>query len=160
MVAFAQATKTRKFKNRMERESNNKTQSAGNFGGTSSGGGESSVSTQLSRSSQHQGSRFRPCQSNMGPYQQGWSSGRFQQQRGPPYPRCKKMHFGACYMDQPIFHLCGMGGHNQRDCHSSHQSMGRGAAQPVSSAATTSTTPPPARGTPTPIGHDAARGGT
>ncbi|XP_070049553.1 uncharacterized mitochondrial protein AtMg00860-like [Nicotiana tomentosiformis] len=32
-------------------------------------------------------------------------------------------------------------------------------AQPANSVATTSTTPPPARGTPTPAGHGAARGG-
>ncbi|XP_070054310.1 uncharacterized protein [Nicotiana tomentosiformis] len=38
-VTFAQATETRKLKNRMERESSNRARSAGNFSGTSSGGG-------------------------------------------------------------------------------------------------------------------------
>ncbi|XP_070039613.1 uncharacterized protein [Nicotiana tomentosiformis] len=39
MVAFAQDTQTRKLKNRMERESSNKARSAGNFYGTTGGGG-------------------------------------------------------------------------------------------------------------------------
>ncbi|XP_070057309.1 uncharacterized protein [Nicotiana tomentosiformis] len=38
MVAFAQATETRKFRNRMEREGSNKARSVGNFGGSSSSG--------------------------------------------------------------------------------------------------------------------------
>ncbi|XP_070045315.1 uncharacterized protein [Nicotiana tomentosiformis] len=38
MVEFAQATETRKRKNRMERESSNRARSAGNFNGTSNGG--------------------------------------------------------------------------------------------------------------------------
>ncbi|XP_070034833.1 uncharacterized protein [Nicotiana tomentosiformis] len=38
MVAFAQATKTRKLSNRMELEGSNEARSAGNFGGSSSGG--------------------------------------------------------------------------------------------------------------------------
>nr|XP_009781710.1 PREDICTED: uncharacterized protein LOC104230568 [Nicotiana sylvestris] len=37
MVVFSQATKTRKLKNRMEREGSKKAPSAGNFGGSSSG---------------------------------------------------------------------------------------------------------------------------
>ncbi|XP_070054544.1 uncharacterized protein [Nicotiana tomentosiformis] len=37
MVAFAQATKTRKLNNKMERIGSNKAQSAGNFGGSSGG---------------------------------------------------------------------------------------------------------------------------
>ncbi|XP_070045215.1 uncharacterized protein [Nicotiana tomentosiformis] len=44
------------------------------------------------------------------------------------------------------------------DFRSSRRIMGRGAAQQASSAATTSKTPPP-RGTPSPAGHGAARGG-
>ncbi|XP_070056479.1 uncharacterized protein [Nicotiana tomentosiformis] len=39
MVIFAQATDTRKLKNKMEREGSNKAQSAGNFSGSSGGGG-------------------------------------------------------------------------------------------------------------------------
>ncbi|XP_070050594.1 uncharacterized protein [Nicotiana tomentosiformis] len=39
MVAFAQTIETRKLKNKMEQESNNKARSAGNFNGTSGGGG-------------------------------------------------------------------------------------------------------------------------
>ncbi|XP_070041052.1 uncharacterized protein [Nicotiana tomentosiformis] len=50
-----------------------------------------------------------------------------------------------------------MRGHIQRDCRSSHRIMGRGAAQPASSAATTSTSPPSAQGT-TPTGSGVARG--
>ncbi|XP_070045259.1 uncharacterized protein [Nicotiana tomentosiformis] len=50
-------------------------------------------------------------------------------------------------------------GEYQRDCHSSRQSMGRGAAQPASSVATISTAPPPARDTIAPTGRGAARGG-
>nr|XP_033515737.1 uncharacterized protein LOC117280161 [Nicotiana tomentosiformis] len=38
MVAFAQATKAQKLKNRMEREGRKKVRSTGNFGGYSSGG--------------------------------------------------------------------------------------------------------------------------
>ncbi|XP_070045241.1 uncharacterized protein [Nicotiana tomentosiformis] len=41
MVAFSQATETHKLKNRMGREGSNKTRSAGNFSGTSGGGGGS-----------------------------------------------------------------------------------------------------------------------
>ncbi|XP_070041033.1 uncharacterized protein [Nicotiana tomentosiformis] len=40
MVAFTQDTETHKLKNRMEREGSNKARSAGNFGGSSSGGGD------------------------------------------------------------------------------------------------------------------------
>ncbi|XP_070039619.1 uncharacterized protein [Nicotiana tomentosiformis] len=39
MVPFFQATDTRKLKNRIDRQSSSKAQSAGNFGGSSSGGG-------------------------------------------------------------------------------------------------------------------------
>ncbi|XP_070039561.1 uncharacterized protein [Nicotiana tomentosiformis] len=39
MVAFAQGTKTRKLKNKMESPSSSKAWSAGNFGGSSGGGG-------------------------------------------------------------------------------------------------------------------------
>ncbi|XP_070039398.1 uncharacterized protein [Nicotiana tomentosiformis] len=42
MVAFAQATETRKLENRMERQSRNKAWSAGKFGGSSGGGAVSS----------------------------------------------------------------------------------------------------------------------
>ncbi|XP_070045137.1 uncharacterized protein [Nicotiana tomentosiformis] len=42
MVVFSQATETRKLKNIMERQSNSKAWSAGNFGGSSVGGGVSS----------------------------------------------------------------------------------------------------------------------
>ncbi|XP_070046847.1 uncharacterized protein [Nicotiana tomentosiformis] len=159
----------------MERENNSKARSAGNFGSSSGGGGgrsafrggssgpsqsfaESSVSAPPSGPSQQQGSHFRPSQGNRGSYQQilCW---RFQQQRRPSSPRYWKMHFGACYMDYPIGYRCGMRGHIQRDCRSSHQSMGRGTTKPASYAATTSAAPPPARGTPAPTGCGAAMGG-
>ncbi|XP_070039535.1 uncharacterized protein [Nicotiana tomentosiformis] len=51
MVAFAQATETRKLRNRMEREGSNKARSAGNLGG-SSGGGNSTFRGGLSGPSQ------------------------------------------------------------------------------------------------------------
>ncbi|XP_070036665.1 uncharacterized protein [Nicotiana tomentosiformis] len=38
MVAFAQAIKTRKLRNKIEREGSNKARSVGNFGGSSGGG--------------------------------------------------------------------------------------------------------------------------
>ncbi|XP_070045357.1 uncharacterized protein [Nicotiana tomentosiformis] len=100
IVAFLQATETCKLKNRMEREGSNKAQSAGNFNGTSGGGG------------------------------------------------------GRTYATGVVFK-----GHIQRDCRSSHQSMGRGTTQPASSAATTSAAPSPARGAPAPRGCAEARGG-
>ncbi|XP_070036692.1 uncharacterized protein [Nicotiana tomentosiformis] len=176
MVAFAQATETRKLKNRMEREGRSNARSTDNFGGSSGGGGgksafgggslgpsksfaQSSVGAQTSGPNQQQWSRFRSSQGNKGSYQQGRSGGRFQQQRRPPCPRCGKMHFGACFMDQLICYGCGMRGYIQRDCHLSDQNMGRGVAQPASFAVTTSATPPPSRGTPTPAGRGAARGG-
>ncbi|XP_070041215.1 uncharacterized protein [Nicotiana tomentosiformis] len=62
-------------------------------------------------------------------------------------------------MDLPIRYGCGVRGHIQRDCRSSGWIKGRGAAQEASYVATTSTVPPPARGTPAPAGHGAARGG-
>ncbi|XP_070057142.1 uncharacterized protein [Nicotiana tomentosiformis] len=84
-VAFAQATETRKLNNIMERESSNRARSAGNFSGTSSGGGrtsfmegssgtshsfaQSSASAPPSRPSQQQGNHFRPSQGNRGSHQ-------------------------------------------------------------------------------------------
>ncbi|XP_070036830.1 uncharacterized protein [Nicotiana tomentosiformis] len=53
MVAFAQATETRKLKNRMEHQSSSKARSAGNFGGSSGGGsGRSAFKGGSSRPSQ------------------------------------------------------------------------------------------------------------
>ncbi|XP_070048625.1 uncharacterized protein [Nicotiana tomentosiformis] len=86
MVAFTQATETRKWKNIMERKGSNKAQSTGNFGGFSGGGkstifkgGASRPSQSFAQSSasappagpnqQQQWSRFRPNQGNMGSYQ-------------------------------------------------------------------------------------------
>ncbi|XP_070032424.1 uncharacterized protein [Nicotiana tomentosiformis] len=69
------------------------------------------------------------------------------------------MHLGICYMDLPICYGCGLRGHIQRDYLSSRQGVGRGTAQPTSSAATF-VAPPPARGTPAPAGCGATRGGT
>ncbi|XP_070036958.1 uncharacterized protein [Nicotiana tomentosiformis] len=82
MVAFSQSTKTRKLKNRMERESSNKSPSVGNSSGTTNGGGrttfrgvlsgssqyfaQSSVSTPPSGPNQQQGNHFRPSQGNRG----------------------------------------------------------------------------------------------
>ncbi|XP_070050703.1 uncharacterized protein [Nicotiana tomentosiformis] len=103
LVAFIQATETRKLRNKMEREGSNKARSTGNFGGYSSGGrsafrgGSTGPSQPFAQSSasappsgpnqQQQWSRFRPNQSNMGSYKQGRHGGRFQQQRRPPCPR-------------------------------------------------------------------------
>ncbi|XP_070046720.1 uncharacterized protein [Nicotiana tomentosiformis] len=173
MVVFAQATEARKLKNRMESKGSNKVRSAGNLGSSSGGGGDrsafrqgpshsfaqSSLSALPSRPSQQQWSHFRPSQGNRGSYQQGRAGGRFQQQRRPPCPRCGKMHFGACFIDHPICYECGIMGHIQRDCCLSRQSVGRGTAQPTSSAATISAAPLLAQGTPTPAEHGAARGG-
>ncbi|XP_070036610.1 uncharacterized protein [Nicotiana tomentosiformis] len=71
IVEFAQATKTRKLRNIMEREGSNKARSAGNLGDFSG------------PSQQQHWRRFRPSQGNMGSYQQGRHGGRFQQQRRP-----------------------------------------------------------------------------
>ncbi|XP_070045274.1 uncharacterized protein [Nicotiana tomentosiformis] len=69
------------------------------------------------------------------------------------------MYFGSCFMDQTTCYGCGMRGHIQRDCRSSRQSVGRGTAQPASSATTTSVAPSPARGIPASTGCGVARGG-
>ncbi|XP_070045436.1 uncharacterized protein [Nicotiana tomentosiformis] len=176
MAAFSQATETLKLKNRIEREGSNKARSVGNFGGSSGGIGgrsvfreglsgpsqsfaQSSVSAQLSGYSHQQWSHFRLSQGNKGSYHQGRPRGRFQQQRRPPCPRCGKIHFGACLMDQTICYGCGIRGHIQRDCRSSHQSVGRGTTHPASSVATSFASPSPARGTLAPTGHGASRGG-
>ncbi|XP_070041317.1 uncharacterized protein [Nicotiana tomentosiformis] len=159
----------------MERDGSNKARSTGNFGGSSGGGkstfrgGSSGPSQSFAQSSasappsgpsqQQQWSRFKPSQGNRVSNQQGRHGGRFQQQRKPPCPRCGKMHLGICYMDLLICYRCRLKGHIQRDCRSSRQGASRGMAQPASSAATTSAAPPPARGTPTPAGRGAARGG-
>ncbi|XP_070050558.1 uncharacterized protein [Nicotiana tomentosiformis] len=96
MVEFAQATETRKFKNRMEREGSNKARSMGNLGGSSGGsgggrsafrGGSSGLSQSFAQSSvsapplgpnQQQWRHFRPSQGNLGSYQQGRPGRRFQ----------------------------------------------------------------------------------
>ncbi|XP_070032088.1 uncharacterized protein [Nicotiana tomentosiformis] len=98
-----------------------------------------------------------PSQGNRGLNQQGRPDRRFQQRRLPCH-KCGRMHFRACFMDLPVCYGCGVRGHIQRDCRLSHQTMGRGAAQPANSAATTSTVPP-ARGTLATTGRGAARGG-
>nr|XP_009788928.1 PREDICTED: uncharacterized protein LOC104236655 [Nicotiana sylvestris] len=84
MVAFAQATKNRKLKNKMEREGNNKARSTGNMRESLGGGrsdfkvGPSGPSQSVEQSSasapplgpsQQQWSRFRPSQGNRGSYQ-------------------------------------------------------------------------------------------
>nr|XP_009776391.1 PREDICTED: uncharacterized protein LOC104226175 [Nicotiana sylvestris] len=95
MVAFAQATKNRKLKNRMEREGNNKARSTGNMGESLGGGrsafrgGSSGPSHSITQSlasappsgpsQQQQWSRFRPDQGNRGSHQRGRSRERSQQ---------------------------------------------------------------------------------
>ncbi|XP_070034866.1 uncharacterized protein [Nicotiana tomentosiformis] len=95
MVAFAQATETRKLRNKMERDGSNKARSTGNFGGSSGGGkstfsgGSSGPSQSFAQSSasappswpsqQQQWSHFRPSQGNRGSNQQGRHGCRFQQ---------------------------------------------------------------------------------
>ncbi|XP_070056965.1 uncharacterized protein [Nicotiana tomentosiformis] len=96
-------------------------------------------------------------QGNKGPHQQGQPDKRFQQRR-VPCPKCGRMQFGSCFMDIPVCYGRGLRGHIQRECRSSYQNMGRGAAQPANSAATTSIATP-ARGTPAPAGDGVARGG-
>ncbi|XP_070024795.1 uncharacterized protein [Nicotiana sylvestris] len=174
MVAFAQATENRKLKNKMEREGNSKARTTGNMGESLGGGrlafkggslgpsqsvAQSSASAPPSGPSQQQWSRFRPDQGNRGSHQRGRSRERFQQQHRSPCPRCGKMHLGFCYMELPIFYGCGMRGHIQRHCHVSRRGAGMGVAQPTSPAAATSSAPSPARGTPSPAGRGAARGG-
>ncbi|XP_070038304.1 uncharacterized protein [Nicotiana tomentosiformis] len=165
MVAFSQATETRKLKNRMERQSSSKARTAGNFCGSFVGGGgrlafrggssgPSQSFSQSSMSAQSTGSSH----GNRGPHQQGHPDGRFQQQRRLPWPKCWRMHFRAYFIDLPICYGCSVWGHIQRDCRSSRRIMGRGVAQPANSIATTSTTPP-TRGTSVPAGRGAARGG-
>ncbi|XP_019234032.1 PREDICTED: uncharacterized protein LOC109214552, partial [Nicotiana attenuata] len=99
MVAFAQATENRKLKNRIEREGNRKTRSAGNIGESLAGGrsafwgGLSGTSQSVAQSSasappsgpsqQQQWSRFRPSQGNRGSYQRGLSGEWSQQQQSP-----------------------------------------------------------------------------
>ncbi|XP_070046470.1 uncharacterized protein [Nicotiana tomentosiformis] len=164
MVAFSQATETRKLKNRMEDQSSSKTRSAGNLGGSSGGGGGRSAfrggssGPSLSFAQSSMGAQLSGHnQGNMGPYQQGRPDRRFQQRR-LPCPKCGRMHFGSCFVDLPVCYGCGLRGHIQIDCCSSRQNIGRGAAHPINSAATTSTAPP-ARGIPAPTGRGAARGG-
>jgi len=61
-------------------------------------------------------------------------------------------------MDLPVCYGCGVRGNIHRDCHSSRQILGRGAAHPTNSAATTSTSPS-TRGTLASPRHGATRGG-
>nr|XP_009610100.1 uncharacterized protein LOC104103864 [Nicotiana tomentosiformis] len=143
----------------MERESSSKARSAGNFSGSSSvgGGGRSAFKGGTSGLSQSfaQSSISAPPSRPTGSV--WWEILAVAE---APCPRCRKMNFGTYFMHQPICYGCCMRGHIQRDCHSSHQSMGRGIAQPTSSAATTSAVPPPAQGTPAHVELGSARGGT
>nr|XP_033516631.1 uncharacterized protein LOC117280974 [Nicotiana tomentosiformis] len=111
MVAFAQVIETHKLKKRIEHRSNSKARSAGNLGGGRSAfrGGSSGPSqsfAQSSMSAQPSG----PSQGNKGPHQQGLPDRRSQQQRLPCL-KCRRMHFGACFMDLPICYGCGVKGH-------------------------------------------------
>ncbi|XP_019226760.1 PREDICTED: BLOC-1-related complex subunit 6-like [Nicotiana attenuata] len=155
MVAFSQATESRKLKNRIEREGNSKARSTGNMG-ESQGGGRSAFRGGSSGPSQ---SIAQPGQGHRGSHQRGRSGERSQQQQRSPCPRCGKMHSGICNMELPICYGCGMRGHIQRHCRVSRQGAGRGTAQPSSPAAATSSAPSPARGSPAPAGRGAARGG-
>ncbi|XP_070039092.1 uncharacterized protein [Nicotiana tomentosiformis] len=75
IVAFAQATETRKLKNRMEHQSSSKARSAGNFGGSSNGSGRSafrgasSGPSQLFAQSSMGAQSSGPRQGNRGPHQ-------------------------------------------------------------------------------------------
>ncbi|XP_070054250.1 uncharacterized protein [Nicotiana tomentosiformis] len=112
MVAFAQATKTRKLNNRMEHQSSSKARFTGNFGGSSSGSGGRStfrgVSSGPSQSfaqSSIGAQSSGPSQGNRGPHQQGRPDRRFQQRRRP-CPKCGRMHFGSYFMDLPVCYGC------------------------------------------------------
>ncbi|XP_070045403.1 uncharacterized protein [Nicotiana tomentosiformis] len=163
-MAFAQATETRKLKNRMEHQSSSKTRSTGNFGGSSDGaggrsafrGGSSGPSQSFAQSSMGVQSSG-PSQGKKGPHQQGRPDRRFQQWRFS-CPKCGRIHFGSCFMDLPVCFGCGVRGHILRDCRSSRRIIGRDVAKPANSIATISTTPP-ARGTPAPTWCGAARDG-
>nr|XP_033510394.1 uncharacterized protein LOC117275153 [Nicotiana tomentosiformis] len=148
----------------MERQSSNKARSAGNFGGSFGHGGDrsafrggSSEPSQSFSQSLMSAQSSGPSQGNRGPHQQVRPDRRFQQRR-LRCPKCGRMHFGAGFMDIPICYGCGVMGRIHRDCRTSRQNMGRGTVEPANSTATTSTAPP-ARGTPTPSGYGATRGG-
>nr|XP_009770856.1 PREDICTED: zinc finger protein 316-like [Nicotiana sylvestris] len=173
MVAFAQATESRKLKNRTEREGNSKARSTGNMGESLGGGrsafregssvtsqtiAQSSASAPPSGPSQQQWSHFRTSQGNRGSHQRGRSGEKSQQQQRFPCPKCGKMHSGICYTELPICYGCGMRGHIQRHCHVYRQGAGTGTAQPSSPISTTSSAPSPARGTPAPAWRGSARG--
>ncbi|XP_070036755.1 uncharacterized protein [Nicotiana tomentosiformis] len=174
-MAFAQATEARNLKNMMEQEGSSRARSAGNPGDSFGGGrsafrggssrpsqsyDQSSASTPPAGHSQQQGSRFRPNQGSRGSHHQGRSRVRFQQQRRPPCPMCGRMHMGICYQDMSVCYRYGIRGLIQRECRASHQGAGRGSTQPSSSATAIFSAPPPARGSPAPAGHGAARGGS
>ncbi|XP_070051026.1 uncharacterized protein [Nicotiana tomentosiformis] len=174
MVAFSQATESRKLKLRMERESSSRARSAGNFGDSFGGGilafwggsaGPSQSYAQNSASSpptghgQQQWSRFKPGQSSRGSHNQGRSGGRFQQQQRVPCPKCGRIHSGVCYLDMLVCYECRMRGHIQRECRASRQGAGRGTTQSSSPTAAKFSAHPPARGSSAPAGHGAARGG-
>jgi len=67
----------------------------------------------------------------------------------PHCVKCGKCHPRICRYGTNVCYKCGVSGHLQRDCHSSRQIMGRGAAQPASSTATSSIAP---------LGHGAVGG--
>ncbi|XP_070002479.1 uncharacterized protein [Nicotiana sylvestris] len=100
MVAFAQATKNRKLKNRMEREGNNKARSTVNMrdslcGGRSAFKGGSSGSSQSVAKSA-------ASASSLGPSQQQWS--RFRPDELPGIPLDREIDYGIDVMPgtQPI----------------------------------------------------------
>ncbi|XP_070045574.1 uncharacterized protein [Nicotiana tomentosiformis] len=158
-MAFSQATKNRKLKNRMKRESSSKARSAGNLGG-SLGGGDGRLAFRgglLGPSHRRQGpvssSRviLSSIRSTGDPTSRIDLVGDSSSSIGPHALGVQKMHLGICYMDLLIWYGCGLRGHIQRDCRSSRQGVGRSTARPISTSATTSATPPP--------GHGSARGG-
>ncbi|XP_070040300.1 uncharacterized protein [Nicotiana tomentosiformis] len=86
MVAFAQATETRKLKNRMECQSSSRARSAGNFSGSSGGGAGRSAFRGWSSGPSHSFAQplmgaqsSRPSHRNTGTHQQGRPVRRFQQ---------------------------------------------------------------------------------
>ncbi|XP_070055625.1 uncharacterized protein [Nicotiana tomentosiformis] len=141
MVAFSQATETRKLKNRMECERSNKARSASNFGGSSSGGGGRSAfrgGAPPSRPVSSRGVILGPAKATWDPTRRVGLVGDFSNSEGPHALGMGRCTLGPASWTNPYV---------------------KDEAHPANFAATTSAVPLPSRGTPAPTGRGAARGG-
>nr|XP_009769493.1 PREDICTED: uncharacterized protein LOC104220348 [Nicotiana sylvestris] len=159
MVAFAQATKNRKLKNRMESEGNSNARSTGNMG-ESLGGGRSAFwggSSEMAQTAIVESFQARSGQQGIPP------AGSVRREIPAAAEvlclRCGKIHSGTCYLELPICYGCGIRGHVQRHCRVSRQGAGRGTILSSSPAVATSSAPSLPRGAPAPTGHGITRGG-